>query len=136
MSEAGCAVRCLAPAAFAATLDGIDREDARAVQFVCATGQRFQALLIGQGVARRLLVAERGLATESEARALASLSCASLCACDIATLLGQAQNGVEETLRSLAARGLVAETSVEGMPFFSLRERGRRVLDSVLGRGS
>lgn len=131
-----CSTRCLPPEAVEAARERVGEGEARRVPFVCEiSGEPSAAVLIGEAVAERLLRdAGTGLLGDhTEARALAGLAEADLCACDVATLLGRPQPEAEGALRDLAARSLVEERTVAGMPYFGLTQEGRRLLRPVLG---
>lgn len=135
-----CSTRCLPPEAFEAARkrvgEGEARREAERVPFVCEiSGEPSAAVMIGEAAAKRLL-RDAGpglLGDHTEARALAGLAEADLCACDVATLLGRPQPEAEGALRDLAARSLVEERTVAGMPYFGLTQEGRRLLRPVLG---
>ena len=86
--------------------------------------------MTGDGLAEQLARLRPQAGGERAGRVLASLERATLCACDVATLLGVPQTDVERQLEELAASGLVALRQVAGMPLYALTDAGRRVLDA------
>jgi ArsR family transcriptional regulator, lead/cadmium/zinc/bismuth-responsive transcriptional repressor len=65
--------------------------------------------------------------------AAALLSGTELCVCDMAWVVGQAQNLVSHHLRLLRTAGLVAARRDRRMVMHSLTERGRSLVIAVLG---
>lgn len=130
-----CSTRCLAPAVAAAARAELTAEQVRPVAFTCRlSGAPAVAVVIGDAVAAQLLAAAPiRLHTLAEARSLASLAGATLCACDVATLLDQSQPVAETLLRTLTTRGLVAEQTIQGMPYFNLTALGRVLVEQVFG---
>jgi hypothetical protein len=130
----GCSTRCLPPGAVEVAREQLGEGEARQVLFVCEiSGEPSAAVLVGEAAAERILDAGPGLLRDrTEARALASLAEATLCACDVATLLDRPQPEVEGVLRGLARRGLAEERAMGGMPYFRLRLEGRALLERAL----
>ena len=134
LDTGGCATRCLLPEAAKAARERLGEGEVRRVPFTCeVSGEYVAAVLIGEAVAERILGAAPGLLRDpTEARTLASLAEATLCACDVATLLEYPQPEIEDVLRALAARGLTEERPIAGMPYFGLSRRGRGFVESGL----
>jgi DNA-binding transcriptional ArsR family regulator len=139
LDTGGCTTRCLPPEAVQAGREQLGEGEARRVPFVCQiSGDPSAAVLVGEEAAERIL-RDAGLGLlrgRTEAYALAGLAEATLCACDVATLLGRPQPEVEAVLRSLAEAGLTEERPLRGMPYFGLTPRGRRVLERALRTSS
>jgi hypothetical protein len=129
-----CSTRCLPPGAVEAAREQLGEGEARQVPFVCEiSGEPSAAVLVGEVAAERILDAGPGLLRDrTEARALASLAEATLCACDVATLLGRPQPEAEGVLRNLVVRGLAEERAMRGMPYFCLTPEGRALLERAL----
>lgn len=132
----GCSTRCLPPEAAEAAREQLGEQEVRRVPFTCAiSGEPSAAVLVGEAVSERLLrnAGPELLHDHTGARTLAAIAEATLCACDVATLLGHPQPEVEGVLRGLAARGLAEEHPIARMPYFGLTDEGRNVLGSMLG---
>lgn len=56
-----------------------------------------------------------------------------LCVCDMAWVVGQAQNLVSHHLRQLKIAGLVTSRRSGRLVMYSLTERGRTLVDAVVG---
>jgi ArsR family transcriptional regulator, lead/cadmium/zinc/bismuth-responsive transcriptional repressor len=56
-----------------------------------------------------------------------------LCVCDLAWVVGQAQNLVSHHLRLLKTAGLARSRRDGRMVMYALTDRGRRLLDALLG---
>ena len=65
--------------------------------------------------------------------ATALLSGGELCVCDLAWVVGQAQNLVSHHLRQLRVAGLAGSRRQGRLVLYSLTERGRALLSAVLG---
>ncbi len=129
VSDGGCSVRCLPAEAAATARQNVTPDGRETVSFVCAISrQSEEAVLIGPALAERLAELEPSVASGQQARVLASLERATLCACDIATLLHTTQADVERELHDLAARGFVEPAQAGGMPIYRIADRGRQAL--------
>ena len=133
-----CDMRCLPEVVAATARTGVTADQVRPVSFTCGvTGEAAVAIIIGDRVAARLLAEAQGaLDTLVAAQSLASLAQATLCVCDVATLVDQPQPVVEQVLRGIVARGLVIEETIHDMPYFDLTATGRSLVEQALGAGS
>src|ERR671910_3751201 len=59
-----------------------------------------------------------------------------LCVCDLAWIVGRAQNLVSHHLRSLRSHGMVRSRRDGKMVMYSLTEEGLSLLSAVLGEGT
>lgn len=140
----GCSTRCLPPEAAEAAREQLGEQEIRRVPFTCAiSGEPSAAVLVGEAAAERIRrsAGPELLRDRTEARTLAAIAEATLCACDVATLLGRPQPEVEGVLRSLAARDLAKERPIAGMPYFGLTPKeqdtlGRAPLSTSAGRNT
>lgn len=125
-------MQCLSAEAAATARQHVTPDGRETVCFVCAISRRpEEAVLIGPGLAERLADLQPSVASAEQARVLASLERATLCACDIATLLDTPQADVEDHLRDLAARGLVEPAQADGMPTYALADPGHQALATL-----
>ncbi|GAA3677251.1 metalloregulator ArsR/SmtB family transcription factor [Lentzea roselyniae] len=79
-------------------------------------------------------LAARALGDPTRLRIAAALAKGDeLCVCDMAWVVGQAQNLVSHHLRQLKAAGLVVSRRDGKLVMYALTERGRVLVDVVLG---
>jgi DNA-binding transcriptional ArsR family regulator len=96
--------------------------------------ERIRAELPALAVVEQSAAAARALADPTRLTIAAALYAGDeLCVCDVAWVVGQAQNLVSHHLRQLKAGGLVSSRRQGRLVMYALTARGRHLVTAVLG---
>lgn len=128
----------MAPAAVAAAMARLDAEGVARLPYTCQIScQREEILLLGERLAARLAAAMPEAVDAADARMLAGLSSSELCACDVATLTGLADDEVIGRLQAFAAQGLLVHRKLNGMHHYRLAsEQAQRRIEAFTRQAS